>query len=89
MLGRIVPLPTARDRKASKRKSKPQAARLIKQSVDRSGTAELADKGADIDVLRQPVQFTAQRLMELDVEGRCGSVPQLAALSGLPRHCSR
>ena len=29
---------------------------------------ELADKGADIDVLGQVVQFMAQRLMELDVE---------------------
>ena len=27
--------------------------------------AELAEKGADIDVLRQMVQFAAQRLMEL------------------------
>jgi len=35
--------------------------------------AELAEKGADIDVLRQMVQFLAQRLMELDVEGRCGA----------------
>jgi len=35
--------------------------------------AELADKGADVDVLRQMVQFMAQRLMELDVEGRCGA----------------
>jgi putative transposase len=34
---------------------------------------ELTDKGADIDVLRQTVQFMAQRLMELDVEGRCGA----------------
>jgi len=34
---------------------------------------ELAQKGADIDVLRQMVQFMAQRLMELDVEGRCGA----------------
>ena len=33
----------------------------------------LAEKGADIDVLRQMVQFMAQRLMELDVEGRCGA----------------
>src|SRR5881392_2703302 len=33
---------------------------------------ELAEKGADIDVLRQMVQFMAQRLMELDVEARCG-----------------
>jgi hypothetical protein len=29
---------------------------------------ELAEKGADVDVLRQMVQFMAQRLMELDVE---------------------
>ncbi|CAM5183429.1 hypothetical protein CDEN61S_03651 [Castellaniella denitrificans] len=34
---------------------------------------ELAEKGADIDVLRQVVQFMAQRLMELDGEGRCGA----------------
>jgi putative transposase len=34
---------------------------------------ELAEKGADIDVLRQMVQFMAQRLMELDVQGRCGA----------------
>jgi putative transposase len=30
-------------------------------------------KGADVDVLRQMVQFMTQRLMELDVEGRCGA----------------
>ena len=35
--------------------------------------AELADRGADVDVLRQMVQFMAQRLMELDVEGRSGA----------------
>lgn len=29
---------------------------------------ELAEKGADIDVLGRMVQFMAQRLMELDVE---------------------
>ena len=34
---------------------------------------ELAEKGADIDVLRQIVQFMAHRLMELDVEGRSGA----------------
>ncbi len=34
---------------------------------------ELAEKGADIDVLRQMVQFMAQRLMELDVDARCGA----------------
>ena len=35
--------------------------------------SELAQKGADIDVLRQMVQFMAQRLMEIDVEQRCGA----------------
>jgi putative transposase len=35
--------------------------------------AELAGKGADVDVLRQMVQFMAQRLMELDVEAHCGA----------------
>src|SRR6201985_559558 len=35
--------------------------------------AELAEKGADVDVLRQMVQFMAQRLMELDTETRCGA----------------
>ena len=34
---------------------------------------ELAEKGADVDVLRQMVQFMAQRLMEIDVEARCGA----------------
>ena len=35
--------------------------------------AELAEKGPDVDVLRQMVQFMAQRLMDVDVEGRCGA----------------
>jgi putative transposase len=35
--------------------------------------AELAEKGADTDVLRQMLAFVAQRLMEFDVEGRCGA----------------
>jgi putative transposase len=35
--------------------------------------AERAEKGADVDVLRQMVQFMAQRPMELDVDGRCGA----------------
>ena len=35
--------------------------------------AELAEKGSDIDVLRQMVQFMAQRFMDMDIEGRCGA----------------
>ena len=31
---------------------------------------ELAEKGANFDMLRQMVQFMAQRLMALDVEAR-------------------
>ena len=34
---------------------------------------ELADKGADVDMLGQMVQFMAQRLLDMDVEGRCGA----------------
>jgi len=35
--------------------------------------AELAGKGAHVDVLRHKVQCMARRLMELDVEGRRGA----------------
>ena len=38
-----------------------------------NATIELAVKGADIDMVRQTVQFMAQRLMEFDVEGCCGA----------------
>ena len=34
---------------------------------------ELAEKGPDVDVLRQMIQFIAQRLMDLDVETLCGA----------------
>jgi putative transposase len=34
---------------------------------------QLAAQGADVDVLRQMVQFMAQRLMDLDVQARCGA----------------
>jgi putative transposase len=35
--------------------------------------AELTEKGADIDMLREMVQFMAQQLMEIDVALRCGA----------------
>ena len=35
--------------------------------------AELAEKGADADFLRQMIQHVAQRLMEMDVETLCGA----------------
>jgi putative transposase len=35
--------------------------------------ADLAEKGPDVDVLRQKVQLMAQRLMDIDVEARCGA----------------
>jgi len=35
--------------------------------------SELAEKGADTDILREMLQFVAQRLMDLDVAGRCGA----------------
>jgi putative transposase len=35
--------------------------------------AELAEKGADADLLREMIQFVAQRMMEMDVEGLCAA----------------
>jgi putative transposase len=35
--------------------------------------AELAEKGADSDLLRDMIQYVAQRLMELDAEGVCAA----------------
>jgi putative transposase len=35
--------------------------------------AELAEKGADADFLREMIQYVAQRLMEMDVETLCGA----------------
>jgi putative transposase len=35
--------------------------------------AELAEKGADADLLREMLQFVAQRMMEMDVESLCAA----------------
>jgi len=35
--------------------------------------AELAEKTPDADLLRQMIQFVAQRLMDMDVETLCGA----------------
>ncbi len=35
--------------------------------------ADLAEKGADTDFLREMIQYVAQRLMEMDVETLCGA----------------
>jgi len=35
--------------------------------------AELTEKGADADLLRQMVQFVAQRMMEMDTESLCAA----------------
>lgn len=35
---------------------------------------ELAEKGADVDLVREMLQFVAQRLMDADVEGLCGAM---------------
>jgi len=35
--------------------------------------AELAEKGSDVDMLRQMVQFMARRMMDMDVESLCGA----------------
>jgi uncharacterized low-complexity protein len=47
--------------------------RKVTMTASTIALAELAEKGADVGVLRQTVQVMAQRLMELDVEGRCGA----------------
>ena len=35
--------------------------------------AELAEKGSDVDLLREMSEFVAQRLMDMDVETLCGA----------------
>src|ERR687898_2865877 len=35
--------------------------------------AELAEKGADTDLLKQMIQYVAQRMMEMDAEGLCAA----------------
>ena len=35
--------------------------------------SELVEKGSDVDALRDMLQFVAQRMMDADVEGRCGA----------------
>jgi hypothetical protein len=35
--------------------------------------SELAEKGADADLLRVVIQFVAQRMMEMDVESLCAA----------------
>jgi len=47
---------------------------------------ELAKKGADVDVLRERLQFVAERMIEFDVEGRCGASYNER---GIPRENSR
>ena len=44
--------------------------------------AELAEKGPDADLLREMIQYVAQRMMEMDVEGRCGAAFGTEARSG-------
>ena len=34
---------------------------------------ELAEKGADVDLLREMIQFVAQRMMDRDTEGVCAA----------------
>jgi putative transposase len=35
--------------------------------------AELSEKGADVDLLREMIRFVAQRMMDMDVEGLCAA----------------
>lgn len=47
---------------------------------------ELAEKGPDLDMLREMLEFATQRLMEFDVENRCGAP---YGERGVPRTNSR
>lgn len=47
---------------------------------------ELAEKGPDLDMLREMLEFATQRLMEFDVENRCGAP---YGERGVPRANSR
>ncbi len=47
---------------------------------------ELAEKGPDIDMLREMLEFATQQLMELDVANRCGAP---YGERGVPRENSR
>ena len=37
------------------------------------GTDELTEKGADADLLREMIQYVAQRMMEMDTESLCAA----------------
>jgi hypothetical protein len=39
---------------------------------DRMALADLLEKGSDSDLLRQMIQFVAQRMIEMEVETLCG-----------------
>ena len=54
----------------------------------RMALAELAEKGADADFLREMIQYVAQRLMEMDVETLCGAIARNAALLAQNRYAS-
>jgi Transposase, Mutator family len=42
-------------------------------TIELADTADMADQGPYVDLLRQVVQFMAQRLMDMDVESLCGA----------------
>jgi putative transposase len=44
--------------------------------------AELAEKGADADPLKQMIQYVAQRMMEMDAESLCAAAYGSEAPSG-------
>jgi len=50
--------------------------------------AELAEKGADLDVLSQMVQFMAQRRKQPDVEGRGRSALRYGRAGGAVGHAT-
>ena len=52
---------------------------------ERMALIELIEKGADADLVREPLAFAADRLMALEVEGRAGA-PAGARSPGRTNH---
>jgi putative transposase len=42
-------------------------------TIDRMGLNALVEKGSDEDLLKEMLRFVANRMMELEVEGRTGA----------------
>jgi putative transposase len=65
-----------RGQRESPEKVEVRPTNLVRRNTMTASTialADLAERGADVDMLRQMVQCMGQRLVKLDVQGRCGA----------------